>query len=199
MFSKQTMEEELIEFIEAYRLADDGLISRRHSKEIPARSETLFQICSSLYDYAFLGIKSKHPQLQFLGTEYPIDGPMADTEMFLLGIEISNLYMDLYYQEVCVRPPIKAVRTVQAAVARHVLSGGERYTTPVDLGFAHDSLSFHDIALLADMDEKSVRNAANPKHKEPLVTTVSGRRTWITRENALNWLSKRRGFVPSQE
>lgn len=195
MFSKEEMEDELVEFIETY-LSSVGRLFHINAEENP-RHHTLFQICGPLYDYAFLGIEPTHPQLMGLGNGYMADACLADAEMFLLGLESPNLYMDLYYQEDGVRIPKLAVKTVQAAVARHVLYGGERYTTPTELGVSWDCLSFHDIALLADMDEKSVRNAANPKNKDPLITTVSGRRTWITQRDARNWLVKRRGFVPS--
>lgn len=195
MFSKKEMEQELLEFIESYSQSVQRMFSLTAPEDLNPRHHTLFQICSALYDYAFLGLAQTDPQLRLLGDGYIIDGVMADAEMFLLGMEAPSLYTQLYYQEDNVHPPSMAVRTVQAAVARHVLYGGERYTTPTELGFASDCLSFSDIALLADMDEKSVRNAANPKNKDPLISTAVGRRTWITREDARKWLVKRRGFV----
>ena len=48
------------------------------------------------------------------------------------------------------------------------------------------------------MDEKSVRNAANPKLPDPLRTTQVGRRSLVEPEEARRWLVGRKGFVPTQ-
>lgn len=198
MFSKKEMEDEFIRFIEAHLAAE----AKKHNLDLSGRKsprdDYIFQITSLLYDYAFRGEKPQHPQLHFLGMEYPVDGPMADFEMALLGMTRPNQHMHRFNEESEIYPPFMAAKTMQAAVARHVLYGGERYTTPEEFGGVSDCLSFSDVALLADMDEKSVRNAANPKNKDPLITTVNGKRTWITPADALNWLSKRRGFTPTQ-
>jgi len=58
-------------------------------------------------------------------------------------------------------------------------------------------LTFAEVALLANMDEKSVRNAANPKGKDPLKTVNEGSRTYVEPKEALAWLSRRRGFKPT--
>ncbi|SFN74599.1 hypothetical protein SAMN05216386_1689 [Nitrosospira briensis] len=58
-------------------------------------------------------------------------------------------------------------------------------------------LTLSEIALLANMDEKSVRNAANPKHKNHLKTFNHGSRTYVNVGDAKAWLQQRRGFKPT--
>ena len=106
--------------------------------------------------------------------------------------------MRLYMEEDDGRWPKLAIRTVQTAVARHVLHGGLRYTAFNDEQEPGGYLTFHELSLLADMDERSVRNAANPKLQEPLVTKNFGRRTLIAIDDARRWLAGRKGFVPTQ-
>lgn len=60
------------------------------------------------------------------------------------------------------------------------------------------NLTIADIALLANMDERSVRNAANPRLPNPLRTQQVGSRTLVSPEDALEWLRRRRGFTPTQ-
>ncbi|ADE13968.1 hypothetical protein Nhal_0788 [Nitrosococcus halophilus Nc 4] len=55
-------------------------------------------------------------------------------------------------------------------------------------------ITIKDLALIADVTEKTIRMAANPKLPDPLKTTRSGGRTYIDQEEALRWLKKRPGF-----
>jgi len=48
------------------------------------------------------------------------------------------------------------------------------------------------------MDEKSVRNAANPKVNDPLKTETIGKRSLVTPQEAKRWLAGRKGFIPTQ-
>ncbi|TCS32917.1 hypothetical protein EDC30_11928 [Paucimonas lemoignei] len=88
------------------------------------------------------------------------------------------------------------------AHARNLLDEQEGITSVTDeaavgLGVRGGVLMLSDVALLANMDEKSVRNAANPKHKNHLKTFNHGSRTYVTAEDALAWLKERRGFKPT--
>ncbi|WP_313300217.1 hypothetical protein [Diaphorobacter sp.] len=172
MFGKQAMEEELIAFISAYTASTNRMFGTKVLDEIDlAKRSPLFKVCSDMYAYAFEGV-IPDPAIYQMGDAYLTDATVADAEMFLRGIEKPDLYTGLYYQEDDVRPPKMAIQTIRAAVARHVLDGGARYTGDLereDYG-SGASLSFKEVALLADMGEKSVRNAANPKNKEPLIT-----------------------------
>ena len=60
-----------------------------------------------------------------------------------------------------------------------------------------DFLTFAEVALLADMDEKSVRNAAYAGDASRLVTAKSGKNVRVSLEEARKWLLGRKGFVPT--
>ncbi len=55
-----------------------------------------------------------------------------------------------------------------------------------------------EIAVLAQMNEKSVRNATQPNANDRLETIRVGTRTMVEPEVALQWLSNRRSFTPTQ-
>ncbi|WP_151445820.1 hypothetical protein [Lacisediminimonas profundi] len=92
------------------------------------------------------------------------------------------------------------------AHARHILDSEDGVTDMQDSIDQADLLptligiiKLHDIALLAGMDEKSVRNAANPKVKNHLKTFNHGNGTYARVEDAREWLASRRGFKPTVE
>lgn len=59
-------------------------------------------------------------------------------------------------------------------------------------------LTLSDVAFLAGMTEKAVRNAAQPKRGGHLVTRKEGTRTVVDSHKALRWLNDRRNFVATQ-
>jgi hypothetical protein len=59
-------------------------------------------------------------------------------------------------------------------------------------------LTLAEVALLANMDERSVRNAANPKLTNPLKTEQVGQRSLVRPDEARRWLAGRKGYVPTQ-
>lgn len=61
-----------------------------------------------------------------------------------------------------------------------------------------DYLSIKELALLACVDERTVRNAASSKEANKLETKKSGGSTIIENEEAIRWLSDRPGFKPTQ-
>ncbi len=147
---------------------------------------SLWKSVMTMYDYGVCGI----PSAAF-GKDEGIDSSFADAELFLRGLDS----LELYLEEDQVSLPKLARRTVRMAVARHVLEGGSRYTDYEDGNWYY--LSFGELALLADMDERSVRNAANPKLPGALITESVGKRTMVTIEEARRWLAGRKGFVPT--
>jgi hypothetical protein len=83
------------------------------------------------------------------------------------------------------------------AQARHVFDGGSREyeDEPVPDGF----LTVREVAALADMDERSVRNAMNPKSPDRLTGQPHANRTFIPVAEARRWLKGRRGFQPTKK
>lgn len=62
-------------------------------------------------------------------------------------------------------------------------------------------LSLTEIALLADIQERSVRNYTHRTRKEGerLITVKVGGRTFVTREDAAAWLRGRRRYIPTTD
>lgn len=150
----------------------------------------LWRVVNEMYDFGVSGLMIDG-RLD-LGFEQQLDGEFCDAEMFLRCLES----MEVYLEEDEVQIPRLAILAVRTAVARHVLEGGYRYTGYDDGSGSY--LSFGEVALLANMDERSVRNAANPKLPNPLITIQLGKRTYVDRLVARNWLEERKGFVPTQ-
>lgn len=199
-FSKVTMQDELSQFLIMYGKATESLYGIAQgtwiSNEIIKQSP-IWVACSEMYDYGITGTPT--------GDLVPgslIDGNHAMTEKFFRGIDTPN--MQLFLNSVGNHPPRLAIKAAQSAIARIVLDGGDRYTDfGLDAcGFGlgdRGYLTLPEVSLLADMDEKSVRNAANPKLSDPLKTEQIGKRSLVSIEEARRWLAGRKGFVPTQQ
>lgn len=59
-------------------------------------------------------------------------------------------------------------------------------------------ISIEELAALAKVSEKTLRMAANPKNEVALRTKKNGHRTFITTEDAMDWLARRPDFVPTR-
>ncbi len=204
VFTKYELEQELREFMVGLARSTErvfgsdcggallGLPGRGawhvEPSEALVNNSSLWQAVLTMYDYGIGG--QPHPSF---GASGDVGNQYGEAEMFLLGLDS----MKLFFEEDDVHVPTFAQRTVRTAVARHLLDGGERYITRDEDEMA-GYLSFAEVALLADMDERSVRNAANPKLPDALVTKNFGRRSMIAIEDARRWLSSRKGFVPTR-
>jgi hypothetical protein len=73
---------------------------------------------------------------------------------------------------------------VDRAVARWKLDGSEQ-------------LSFREVALLAGLDERTVRNAASSKGKGRLKTENFDGKTFVNATTAYAWLARKKGFKPT--
>lgn len=192
------MQEELSQFLTMYGEETESLYGIAKgtwiSNEIIKQSP-IWVACSEMYDYGIMGTPT--------GDLVPgslIDGNHAITEKFFRGIDTPA--MQLFLNAVGNHPPRLAIKAAQSAIARIVLDGGDRYT---DFGIDAYGIKFgdrgyltlHEVSLLADMDEKSVRNAANPKLSDPLKTEQIGKRSLVSVEEARRWLPGRKGFVPT--
>jgi hypothetical protein len=65
-------------------------------------------------------------------------------------------------------------------------------------GLCSECLTLLEISIMAQMSEKSVRNATLPTAQDRLITTKQGTRTVVDLSEALRWLSGRRSFNPTQ-
>lgn len=161
-------------------------------KEACIEDTMLWKAVNDMYDFGISGIMMDGRDL---GDSKLLDADFCDAEMFLRGLHSLDQYLD----EDETRIPRLSILAVRTAVARHVLEGGDRFTGfSDDVGGAGADLSFDEMAFLANMDERSVRNAANPKVPNPLATVALGKRTYVEREEAKRWLADRKGFIPTQ-
>lgn len=204
VFTKEELKQELREFMVGWARSAERLFGGGRSGGLlgfpertawhvePAEAMLddahLWRSVLTMYDYGIEG--RRHPSF---GADGDVANQYGEAEMFLLGLNSLALFLE----EDEVRWPKLAQRTVRTAMARHILDGGERYITREE-DEVGGYLSFGEIALLADMDERSVRNAANPRLPDALVTKSIGRRSMIALEDARRWLAGRKAFVPTQ-
>jgi hypothetical protein len=141
-------------------------------QEFPKDSMPVMQDMKVLYDYV---VGARLPR------NYPLDDALHNLTDFFLEIVPHSPMIDLH-----IGKPIEEVCSwiVETAVARWGLDFEE-------IG----SFTIKQIATLANMDERSVRNAANPKLADPLITfrDVDGS-TRVAREDAIRWLEGRRSY-----
>lgn len=199
-FSKDEMQEELFKFLSlaGKQIAQMyGASESEWTEEESVKRSPIWEGVSEMYDYGVMGVPT--------GDLVPggiINGAHAHIEMFLRAMDTP--YMRVYLEQCDNALPRLAMLAVQSAVARMVLDGGDRFT---DFGMGefgvgngdHGYLTLSEVALLANMDERSVRNAANPKLPDPLKTEQVGKRSLVNPEEARRWLSGRKGFIPTNK
>ncbi len=198
-FTKTAMQEELSKFLVSYGKQIEQLYGASDSTwtEIEAvQASPIWGAVSDMYDYGITGIPT-----EYLFPKGHIDGVYAHTEMFFRGMNTPD--MKLYLEASGNTLPRLAMSAVQSAVARMVLDDGWRHTDygGRDYGVINgdmNHLTISEIALLANMDERSVRNAANPKLPDPLKTEMVGKRSLVNLEEARRWLAGRKGFIPTE-
>lgn len=126
-----------------------------------------------LYDYACLGVQTD---------DWP---PTKDD------------FMDIFFDlDVLERIPEPVKTVVVLAEARCVLDGGTRELLGPK-AIPEGCLEVSEVALLADMEFGSARNAMGQRSADRLVGELHGNRTFIAVNEARRWLAGRRGFVPT--
>lgn len=199
IYSKDELQQELFKFLNRFgkQIADlYNTSDSTWSEDKALQDSPIWQAMSEMYDYGVLGIPSR----DLAGGR--ITGAHAHVEMFLRAM--NTMAMQIYLHAYGNTPPRLAMHTVEIAVARMVLDGGERYAEygtdahgvgKGDWGY----LTLAEVALLANMDERSVRNAANPKLTDPLKTEQVGKRSLVSPDEARRWLAGRKGFTPTKQ
>lgn len=198
-FSKSAMQQELLSFLSLYGQQVEQLYGASEGSWLTKESlesSPIYRGVNAMFDYGICGIPS-----QDLSPGSFLDGLYAYTERFVRSLDSTP--MRIYLSENDNALPRMAKRAVQAAVARLVLDGGERSTDYASDEFGPGKgdfgyLTLPEVALLADMDERSVRNAANPKLADPLKTVQIGKRSLVEPKEAQRWLAGRKGFVATR-
>lgn len=198
-FTKKAMQDELRKFLTSYGQVVEmlyGATGRALSEQATVESSPLWVAVNDMYDYGIDGIPT--PDL-FPGGH--IGDHHGVAERFLEAMDTPTARIFLAEHDVV--PPRLALVTVRCAIARMVLDGGWRHTDYAAGTFGMlngdwQRLTISEMALLADMDERSVRNAANPKLPDALKTEQVGQRSLVSPEEARRWLGRRKGFVPTK-
>lgn len=198
-FSKEQMQQELLQFLVGFEQQVAELYGNSSvlKSECPLHHLPIIQVVDDMYDYGISGLCTSG-----LGQGDRFSKLYNKVEMFLRATDTAP--MRLFLADRDLTSPRLAIRTAQTAAARIVLDGGVRYTDYAldELGVGNGDfgyLTLAEVALLANMDERSVRNAANPKLPDPLNTTQVGRRSLVTPDEARRWLIGRKAFVPTQK
>jgi hypothetical protein len=159
-----------------------GFQSDQYWKEDPSRVDLgRFIITSSFetaYDYAF-----RPSILDGFGTEL-----LLDLNTFMLGTpRAGGQGGDGGETHEFMTADGKCQTVVDAMWARAKL----------ELSDYRDDLTTRELALLANMSEGAVRNALSDKSENGLRAIPGSKPVAVVHEDALRWLSGRRGFVPS--
>ena len=144
-----------------------------------------------LYDYGVLGIAYDTAR------DMDSESPYTYTCAFLVDLMQSQVHEELESSTGVNFYPHLALEAAQMAHARFLLEdqSNEPFYRFAGQGEPGE-LTIRDIALLSGMEEKSVRNAANPKRASHLKTQSRERSTFIRPEDARAWLKERGRYIP---
>ena len=141
------------------------------------------------YDYGLLGIRNISPESISSATEW--------TLAYGLVYDAANSFL---ISDVCNGEYVTATKCQYAAnafFARLILDGNDRENLPGNSG-PDDMLTIAEVAILADLDERTVRNATSKNATNRLETKVVESSIYIPRESARAWLQNKRGFIPTR-
>jgi ribosome-binding protein aMBF1 (putative translation factor) len=138
-----------------------------------------------LYDYAMLGILHADLRDDWEIVEEDIKGFFNGLRDFpLLSNNADDYSLD------------KSLQVIELSCLRMALDEGG-YCVLEDGTTLWGHIALKDLAYLAGIDEKSIRNMATPKAKNPLKTVKHGSRTFVKFEVAKEWL-RQRGFKETE-
>lgn len=142
------------------------------------------------YDYGLMGVRN-------MGS---VDSGGANDWTFAYGL-IWDTSQSILISESLSGDTVSAQKCLYAAkafFARLVLDGNERTFIYGNESIPSDMLSIPEVAILAGLDERTVRNATSKSATNRLGTDVVDNSIFIPREAALVWLQNKRGFIPTR-
>jgi len=147
------------------------------------------EVFDHLYDFAVHAI-----------ARFPLSELSDETQSSICCALVYDLVRSDTAQEfgIASAPGAMCMQVVRLANARAVLEGGSRLLITSSMEETYDDLTIRDVALLAGMEEASVRNAANPKLANPLLTKKIDGNTYIEPATAKAWLKSRGRYVSIQ-
>lgn len=149
----------------------------------------IISIFDSLFDYAVEGYSRE---------DYLREDDMHDIAAFILMAGPAMNFYDASYPALCEKVYLTAVARHKLDVHMKIeLLDMDGHGADLIPGFQQEVLTIKEVSLLANMNEKSVRNATHTTKVDRLQTIKIGNGTYVKPEDALLWLDKRRGFVPT--
>lgn len=188
--TKDQLEADLGAFLLSFAKCADEVFAVQVSPKLAAqiRDCPFWHGAMRLYEYAAEGTaRSASPMDD--------DEAMMNVIFFLEGL--SAYGHGINFGSFSLSMPQHALDLAEKAHARHVLDGGRRHPLFVQ-EITDGHLSIAEIALLANMDEKSVRNASGSKAGDRLITTKVATRAVVQVQEANRWLAGRKEFVPTR-
>jgi hypothetical protein len=142
------------------------------------------------YDYGLMGVRNMEP----------VESGGANDWTFAYGLVWDTSHSILISESLNGEPVTakKCLCAAKAFFARLVLDGNERTSIYGDEIIPSDMLSIPEVAILAGLDERTVRNATSKNATNRLETDVVDNSIFIPREAALVWLQNKRGFIPTR-
>jgi hypothetical protein len=161
--------------------------------------ETAFaQYLENMYQYAYFGVLDESLEPVEYETGYTwMAALLYDMNRSMFMVEWESYGGDGQHSAT------RCLAVAELANARLVLEGKEGFShfggasqREDDANSRVDALTIHQMALLAGMEEMSIRAAANPKRANPLPTFSEDGRTRIAIEAAKTWLQSKGRYVP---
>lgn len=150
-----------------------------------------------LYHYAYFG--RLDDSAEFMGEE-SIYNWLAAILFDILQSQTAAFWSNEYRRKT-LESAQRCVLVAELANARNILEGGEsffhfsRANTKDEAAF-DDRLTVRQLALLAGMEEMSIRAAANPKRANVLIAIQEDGRTRFELEVAKEWLRAKERYIP---
>jgi len=191
MVTKQEIEREVEEFLLSFATCTDEAFGVSVADQLKRRVRDcpFWNGAMRMYEYAVGGLLPRDTGAM------DSDDELMSVVRFLDGASDSG--HGFYFGDFSLAIPKAAVNVAEMAHARHVLDGGQRQMI-FDHEIDNEHLSIAEVALLANMDEKSVRNATGAKAADRLITETAGKRSVVPLEEARRWLAGRKEFVPTR-
>lgn len=160
-------------------------------KEFALEQISTYEAVEQFYDYGLLGIRNMLPLGEGGSNEW--------TFAYGLIWDAANSFLIFENTNGTGVTTMKCLHAARAFFARHILDGQKRTFLPEnEANDPADMLTIREVAILSGLDERTVRNATNKNAVNRLDTATVESSIYIPRESAQEWLSTKRGFIPSR-
>lgn len=152
----------------------------------------LAQVLEQQYSFGFLGFDNLLCEPMYM------DSMHTWVAAYLRDLK-SSAVVEEWQQNGADIDVLRCIHTCELANARNVLEGGENfypYMTDDDANKVEGALTVHQMALLSDMEEMTIRTAISRKSANQLQAFKDDRRTLISIKEAKTWLTTKGRYVP---